>query len=99
MSFRRKVPNAETAQVWLDAAEQSGLTRVEWCAQAGVDARSLQACRLALARRASRPVGTFGKTLSLCDKFVTTLHRSERQTPHALLRLGRCSRQIATIVF
>ena len=59
MSLRRKVPNAETAQVWLDAAEQSGLTRVEWCAQAGVDARSLQAWRLALARRALRPVVQF----------------------------------------
>ena len=42
MSSRRKVPNAETAQTWLDAAERSGLTRVQWCAQAGVDARSLQ---------------------------------------------------------
>ena len=52
MSFRRKVPNAETAQVWLDAAEQSGLTRVEWCAQAEVDAQTLQVWLLAPARRA-----------------------------------------------
>ena len=53
---RLKVPNAETAQVWLDAAEHSGLTRVDWCAQAGVDARSLQAWRVTLARRAARPL-------------------------------------------
>ena len=59
MSHRRKVPNAETAQVWLDAAHQSGLTRVEWCAQTGVDARSLQAWRVALARRAARPAVRF----------------------------------------
>lgn len=32
MSRRRKVSNAETAQFWLAAAEQSGLTRVAWCA-------------------------------------------------------------------
>jgi len=59
MSRRRKVPNAETAQVWLDAAQQSGLTRVEWCARTGVDARSLQAWRVALARRAARPAVQF----------------------------------------
>lgn len=56
---RRKVPNAETAQAWLDAAQGSGLTRVQWCAEAGVDARSLQAWRVALARRAARPAAPF----------------------------------------
>jgi hypothetical protein len=55
MSRRRKVPNAETAQTWLAAAERSGLTRAQWCAEAGVDARSLQCWRIALARRAVRP--------------------------------------------
>ena len=54
MSLRRKVPDAETAQRWLSAAERSGLTRAAWCAVEGVDARSLQAWRLALARRAAR---------------------------------------------
>lgn len=56
---RRKVPNAETAQAWLAAAQHSGLTRVEWCKEAGVDARSLQAWRVALARRAARPAAQF----------------------------------------
>lgn len=59
MSRRRKVPNAETAQTWLDAAQRSGLTRAQWCAEAGVDARSLQCWRIALARRASRPALQF----------------------------------------
>ena len=54
MSPRRKVPDAETAQSWLAAAERSGLTRAQWCAEEGVDARSLQAWRIALARRAAR---------------------------------------------
>jgi hypothetical protein len=52
MSHRRKVPDALTAQAWLDAASRSGLSRVQWCAQEGVDARSLQCWRLTLARRA-----------------------------------------------
>jgi len=55
MSRLRKVPNAKTARAWLAAVEQSGLTRVEWCGRAGVDARSLQCWRLAFARRAARP--------------------------------------------
>ena len=59
MSRRRKVPNAETAQTWLDAAQRSGLTRAQWCAEAGVDARSLQCWRIALTRRAARPVPRF----------------------------------------
>ena len=59
MSPRRKVPNAETARTWLDAAQRSGLTRAQWCAEAGVDARSLQCWRIALARRAARPVSQF----------------------------------------
>jgi hypothetical protein len=59
MSHRRKVPNAETARAWLDAAERSGLTRAQWCAEAGVDARSLQCWRIALARRAPQPVPPF----------------------------------------
>jgi hypothetical protein len=37
MSPRRKVPYAETAKAWLAAAEQSGLSFVEWCAEAGVN--------------------------------------------------------------
>lgn len=59
MPPRLKVPNAETAEAWLAAAQQSGLTRVEWCAAAGVDARSLQMWRLVLARRAARPAVQF----------------------------------------
>ena len=50
---RRKVPNAETAKAWLEAAEKSGLTRVEWCTREGVDARSLQCWRIALRRPAA----------------------------------------------
>jgi hypothetical protein len=59
MSPRRKVPDAETAQAWLAAVQQSGLTPVEWCAEAGVDARSLQCWRLALAKRGARPALQF----------------------------------------
>jgi hypothetical protein len=59
MSVRRKVPDAETARAWLDAAERSGLDRAAWCAAAGVDARSLQCWRLALDRRATRSTSPF----------------------------------------
>lgn len=59
MSIRRKVPDAETARTWLDAARRSGLPRADWCAAAGVDARSLQCWRLALDRRAARSVSPF----------------------------------------
>ena len=67
MSRRRKVPNAETAQAWLDAAERSGLTRAQWCAEAGVDARSLRCWRIALARRAARPVARFVELVPRAD--------------------------------
>lgn len=59
MTMRRKVPDAETARTWLDAARRSGLPRVDWCAAAGVDARSLQCWRLALDRRATRSASPF----------------------------------------
>ena len=59
MSPRRKVPDAETARTWLAAAERSGLTRVQWCAEEGVDARSLQAWRITLARRTARSQALF----------------------------------------
>ena len=70
MSCRRKVPNAETAQLWLEAARRSGLTRVEWCAQAGVDARSLQAWRVTLERRAARPPLQFVEVVARADARV-----------------------------
>jgi hypothetical protein len=59
MSARRKVPDAETARAWLDAARRSGLSRVEWCAIVGVDARSLQCWRNVLERRAARTAPAF----------------------------------------
>lgn len=68
MSRRRKVPNAETAQTWLDAAQRSGLTRAQWCAEAGVDARSLQCWRIALARRAARALPQFVELVPRADR-------------------------------
>lgn len=68
MSRRRKVPNAETAQAWLDAAQRSGLTRAQWCAEAGVDARSLQCWRIALARRAAWPSAQFVELVPVPDR-------------------------------
>lgn len=68
MSRRRKVPNAETAQTWLDAAQRSGLTRAQWCAETGVDARSLQCWRIALARRAARPAAQFLELVARPDR-------------------------------
>jgi hypothetical protein len=70
MSPRRKVPDAETAQAWLAAVQQSGLTPVEWCAEAGVDARSLHCWRLTLARRSAEGA----------PQFVEVVPRSERVT-------------------
>jgi len=72
MSVRRKVPDADTARVWLDAAKRSGLARVEWCAAAGVDARSLQCWRLALDRRAARPANPFVEWVARPDPVMST---------------------------
>ncbi len=67
MSVRRKVPDAETARAWLDAAARSGLARAAWCAATGVDARSLQCWRLALDRRAARSASPFGEWVPRSD--------------------------------
>ena len=48
---RRKVHDAEDARSCLEAASRSGLDRAAWARAQGIDARSLNAWRLNLARR------------------------------------------------
>lgn len=47
----RRIRNEAEALSCLEAADRSGLGRVAWCRRMGVDARSLNAWRLNLARR------------------------------------------------
>lgn len=47
----RKIRDADDARSCLAAAEASGLSRVEWARAHAIDARSLNAWRLNLARR------------------------------------------------
>jgi hypothetical protein len=49
----RKIKNESDARACLGAATTSGLDRVAWSRAHGVDARSLNAWRVALERRAS----------------------------------------------
>lgn len=65
----RKVRDEADARMLLDAAERSGEPRARWCQSAGVDARSLNAWRLNLARRSGSrsnkaPVGLVELVLS-----------------------------------
>jgi hypothetical protein len=48
--LRRKIRNAGDARHCLDAAKDSGMARPDWARKHGVDARSLNAWRLNLAR-------------------------------------------------
>jgi hypothetical protein len=48
---RRKITHEADARACLDAVAASGLERAAWARAHGVDARSLNAWRLALARR------------------------------------------------
>jgi hypothetical protein len=50
---RRKIRDATDARRCLDAAEASGLHRVEWARRHGVNARSLNAWRVNLERGAA----------------------------------------------
>jgi len=51
----RKIRDADDARSCLDAAARSRLPRAEWARRNGVDARSLNAWRLALARQKPAP--------------------------------------------
>ena len=68
--LRRKIRNGRDARACLDAVAESGLTRVAWAHANGVDARSLQAWRLTLERRASR-VAPSPTTLRLVELVAT----------------------------
>mgnify|MGYP006899579793 FL=1 len=50
--MHRKIRDAADARRCLEAAATSGLDRVEWARRHGVDARSLNAWRVNLSRRA-----------------------------------------------
>ncbi len=52
----RKVVDEADARECLEAAERSGLSRVAWARQAGIDARSLNLWKLNLERRSAGPL-------------------------------------------
>ena len=52
----RKIRDHADAEACLEAVTRSGLRRVDWCHANGIDARSLNAWRLNLARSDPRPV-------------------------------------------
>lgn len=51
----RKVLNADDARACLAAAADAGMARAAWAREHGVDARSLNAWRLAVTRHERRP--------------------------------------------
>lgn len=58
----RKIRDEADAQSCLNAAAESKLYRVDWARSNGVDARSLNAWRVALERRAARAIPAGGGT-------------------------------------
>ena len=64
---RRKIRTADDARACLAAAEASGLTRAAWARAHGIDARSLNAWRLNLARGAGKTPTTSQTALRIVE--------------------------------
>jgi transposase-like protein len=77
----RKVFNADDARACLAAAAEAGVARVAWAREHGVDARSLNAWRLALTRHERRPASK--------PKVVEWIAAPSRHAPTFVVHAGR----------
>ena len=77
----RKVLDADDARACLAAAAEAGVARVAWAREHGVDARSLNAWRLALTRHERRPASK--------PEVVEWIAAPARNAPAFLVHAGR----------
>ena len=77
----RKVLDADDARACLAAAAEAGMARVAWAREHGVDARSLNAWRLALTRHERRPPDK--------PEMVEWIAAPARSAPTFLVHAGR----------